>query len=329
VGLAEGLERLSRVVLNATGGESEQPWLQRISAGVLALLGFLDQEPRWAESLLIEQPFEGAFASDCVQRVHRALAVVLQEGRGGVIVGADVNPPTALIAELVTIATLSAIRASMLRGGGSSLVGLAPALMSSIVVPYLGKGAARADLRAKQDPDATGAAEVPVRAEVVPIRPQRQTLLALRVLASAPLSSNVEIAAAVGMDSKQASKALKTLEQRWLIENARLGLTPREPNAWLLTAYGRRILGLITDGFARTESDAMASFDRARRACVARAQTQACIETQAVGLCLDGDGASVRGPLLQAGCADTRPAAGLARGAGPSGWSPTSESQKE
>jgi DNA-binding MarR family transcriptional regulator len=262
VGLEEGLERLSRVVLDAAGGG--ECWLERIGAGVVALLGFLDDEPLWAGVLVLEQlfeeAFEGALASECVRRVHGALGVVLEEGRGEVIVGADINPPTALIAELVTLGGLSLIRMSMLRQPNTPLVDLAPLLMSSIVVPYLGPGAAKADRRGSADLAARAVSEVPVRAAVVPIRPQPHVVLALNVLASAPFSSNPELAAAVGMDSKQASKALRLFEQRGLIENARPGLAPREPNAWLLTPYGHRVLELITDSFAaagRKEHDGL------------------------------------------------------------------------
>jgi DNA-binding MarR family transcriptional regulator len=272
--LEEGLERLSRVVLDAAGGG--ECWLERIGAGVRALLGFLDDEPLWAGVLVLEQPpelpCEGALASECVRRVHSALGVVLEEGRGEVIVGADINPSTALIAELVTLGGLSLIRMSMLRQPNTPLVDLAPLLMSSIVVPYLGPGAAKADRSGSVDLAGGAASEVPVRAAVLPIRPQPHSLLALNVLASAPFSSNPELAAAVGMDSKQASKALRLFEQRGLIENARPGLAPREPNAWLLTLYGHRVLELITDSFAdagRKEHDGLPK--RAPRRLAARA----------------------------------------------------------
>jgi len=262
VGFEEGLERLSRVVLDAAGGG--ECWLERIGAGVVALLGFLDDEPSWGGVLVLEQPyglpFEGALAGECVRRVHGALGVVLEEGRGEVIVGADINPSTALIAELVTLGGLSLIRASMLRRPNTPLVDLAPLLMSSIVVPYLGPGAVKADLRGCVDRAAAAVSEVPARAAVVPIRPQPHSLLALNVLASAPFSSNPELAAAVGMDSKQVSKALRLFEQRGLVENACSGLAPREPNAWLLTLYGHRILELITDSFVaagRKEHDGL------------------------------------------------------------------------
>jgi hypothetical protein len=156
-------------------------------------------------------------------------------------------------------------------------------LMSSIVVPYLGPGAAKADLRAEGELTAAAASEVPARAAVVPIRPQPHTLLVLRVLASAPFSSNPELAAAVGLDSKQASKALRLFEQRGLIENACSGLALREPNAWLLTPYGQRVLGLITDSFVaagRKEHDGLPN--RAPRRLARRSGAQAARQAREV-----------------------------------------------
>ncbi len=59
------MERLSRVVLDAAGGGV--CWLERIGAGLVALLGFLDEEPLWAGVLVLEQPyglpFEGALGT--------------------------------------------------------------------------------------------------------------------------------------------------------------------------------------------------------------------------------------------------------------------------
>ena len=42
---AEGLERLSDAVVEASG--REERWLERLRAGLVALLGFLDDEPKW------------------------------------------------------------------------------------------------------------------------------------------------------------------------------------------------------------------------------------------------------------------------------------------
>jgi hypothetical protein len=178
--------------------------------------------------------------------VHRALGEVLREGRGEVIVGADLAPPTELIAELVTLAVFSVIRARMLKGGRTPLVELAPALMTFIVVPYLGRGATKADLVGNPE------AKSESRAVVVPIRPHPRTMLALEVIVSTPGLSDCELAAALGINPEGCfrSELLRPLEQRGLIENASPGRAPREPKAWLLTPYGHRVLEVIADTFA-------------------------------------------------------------------------------
>jgi hypothetical protein len=210
----------------------------------VGLLECLDAEPRWARLLVLELDDGGV--AECARRVHRALGEVLREGRGEVIVGADLAPPTDLIAELVTLAVFSVVRARMLRGRRTRLVELAPALMSFIVVPYLGRGAAKADLVGNP------AAESGSRAVVVPIRPHHRTMLALQVIVLTPGLSDREVAAAVGINPEGGfrSELLRPLKQRGLIENASAGRAPREPNAWLMTPYGHRVLEVIAHSFA-------------------------------------------------------------------------------
>jgi hypothetical protein len=210
----------------------------------VGVLEFLDAEPRWGRSLILELDDGGV--AECARRVHRALGEVLREGRGEVIVGADLAPPTELIAELVTLAVFSIIRARMLKGQRRPLVELAPALMRFIVTPYLGRGAAKADLAGEPEVESGS------RAVVVPIRPHPRTMLALRVIAATPRLSDCEVAAAVGInpDGGYRSELVRPLVQRGLIENASPGGPPREPNAWLMTPYGLRVLEVIADSFA-------------------------------------------------------------------------------
>jgi hypothetical protein len=208
------------------------------------VLECLDAEPRWGRLLVLE--LDNGGVAECARRVHQALAEVLRKGRGEVIVGADLAPPTELIAELVTLAVFSVVRARMLKGGRTPLVELAPALMSFIVVPYMGRGAAKADLVGSP------AAESDSRAVVVPIRPHPRTMLALQVIVSTPGLSDREVAAAVGINPEGGfrSELLRPLRQRGLIENASRGRARREPNAWLMTPYGHRVLEVIADTFA-------------------------------------------------------------------------------
>jgi len=241
----EGMQRLSGAVLQAA--RSEELWLERINAGLLALLVFLDAEPQWAHLLILERPFEGPAALECTAQLCHALSDVLSEARREVVVAGRLEPPAELIAELLATAVFSVIRAHMLKGRGRPLVALAPSLMSFVVVPYLGRGAAEAD-RASRHPDE---AQTPPRPEVLPIRPHPRPVLALEVIASRPHLSNQKVGIAVGIEGDgggRIAKILKPLERRGLIENTSPNLTLTEPNAWLLTPYGHRVLELISGG---------------------------------------------------------------------------------
>jgi hypothetical protein len=222
----------------------EQCWLERIRAGLAGVLECLDGEPQWGRSLILELDDGGV--AECARRVHQALGEVLREGRGEVIVGAELAPPTELIAELVTLAVFSVIRGRMLKGQRRPLVELAPVLMRFIVVPYLGRGAVKADLAGTPEVDSGS------RAVVVPIRPHPRTMLALELIVSRPRLSDCELAAALGVNPEGCfrSELLRPLEQRGLIENASPCRAPREPKAWLLTPYGHRVLEVIADSFA-------------------------------------------------------------------------------
>ncbi len=241
---AELLQGVSATVADAAGREGS--WLERIASGLSALLAFLDAQPRCAELLVHECPLDGLALAEGTRRVDGALAEVLDAGRGAVVVGSELTPPSALIAELLVMGVLSVIRRSLLRDPAAPLAGLAPSLMRFVVEPYLGRGAANADLARRQP-----GARRPSQAQVVPIRPHPSVMRALGVIASTPgLSSHAIELADSGEDrgGKHISDVLKRLEQRGVIENARRARNLA--NAWLLTPYGRRVLELNTVGSA-------------------------------------------------------------------------------
>ena len=245
----QGLERLSRAVADAAG--REQCWLERIRAGLVALLAFLDEDPQWAGSLLLEQPLEGPVVVDATRRIHAALSELLNAGRGTVIVGAELTPSTTLIAELVVTAVLSVIRSRMLNEPGRPLVALAPSLMTFIVEPYLGRGAANAELLRS---DAAGGVRVSLEAKVLPVRAHPRIMGVLRLIASSPGLSSRDIELALsGKDARGSdiSDVLKRLQQRGLIESTRR--LRNEPNAWVLTPYGGRVLELMTASFGAAD----------------------------------------------------------------------------
>ena len=208
------------------------------------MLAYLDGDAQGARSLALEAPVAGGAALECVRRAQRALGPVLSEAREQIIIGAELRPPTGLIAELVTLGVLSVIRASVLRGDGASLAELEAPLMLHIVEPYLGRGAERADRAVALQP---GELAHP-RTEIVPIRPHPRTIQVLRAIVSAPRLSSREVGRAVGIDNNSGhiSSLLHRLEQRGLIENVSPRQTARQPHTWFLTPYGHRVLEVLT-----------------------------------------------------------------------------------
>jgi AcrR family transcriptional regulator len=259
----DGLERLSRTLAQAVGREAA--WLERVRAGLVAMLGFFDDEPSWARLLVLETPLNTALVLECRRQLYGALAALLErEGEAGRCCGnarAAGSPMllAALNGELVVGGVFSVIRTSMVEAEGGKLVELAPSLMAFIVAPYLGQAAAQAELQGR--PSGAGVASVAeprlvrppavCRAHELPVRATHRTTLVLRAIAQAPYSNNREIAQAAGLaDEGQASKLLARLEQRAVIENVGVGAARGEPNAWLLTPEGQRVLQVLTESFA-------------------------------------------------------------------------------
>ena len=253
-----GLRRLSRSVAQATA--REQAWPERVRSGLVALLGLFDDEPWYARLLVLETPISGALTFECKQRLHELLARLL-ERNAGVADYRDARRAAGspsllatLTGELVVGGVFSVIRASMLEESASKLVELAPSLMAFIVAPYLGKAAAQAELdgrpsgvrEALVNGSAHARAQAISRVAELPIRATHRTMLVLRAIARAPYSNNREIAGAAGLvDEGQTSKLLARLESRGVIENVGVGAARGEPNAWLLTPVGRRVIEVV------------------------------------------------------------------------------------
>jgi DNA-binding MarR family transcriptional regulator len=247
----EGLERLSRTVDEAAGGKAS--WIGRLRAGLVAFLGFLDDERAWGRLLIVDTPVgDGLLGLRCQQRVPGVLTSLLDDGAPQT--SAELMPERMLTSEFVVGGAIAVIRAQMVKGDGTVLVGLAPSLMSFIVRPYLGQVAANAELEGRPSASDHASANRLVlsreaeraRAAALPIRVTHRTTMVLRAIARAPYSTNREVAQAAGLvDEGQASKLLARLEQRGVIENVGVGAARGEPNAWLLTPEGQRVLELL------------------------------------------------------------------------------------
>ncbi len=158
----EGIARLSRAVsdevarqeVGRDAGRSDGArWLGRVRAGLVGLLGFLDDEPAWGRLLILAAPAAGLSGVECERHVFRVLGELLGEGPGEQAVGQQLSPSRELIGELVVGGALSAIRVRMLDADGERLVELAPSLMSFIVAPYLGQASASAEFSGRSEAD--------------------------------------------------------------------------------------------------------------------------------------------------------------------------------
>ncbi len=238
---SDQVERLCLTVADAARGE--QPWLERIAAGLAALLAFLERERAWARPLVLER--EQLTVELAARRLHDGLAEVLDAARGQVIVGSRLAPPTGVIAELLACAAVSVIRARMLAGDGVPLLGLAPSLMEHVIEPYLAAGAQIAD----QVRDPARPAPVSREATVLPLRAHPRTILTLRVIAETPGLSSRQVSERVNSRGNRhdISELFNLLERRGLIEHTRPGRGARDRTAWRPTLYGRRALELLAD----------------------------------------------------------------------------------
>jgi AcrR family transcriptional regulator len=259
----DGLERLSVALEKAAGRETA--WLERLRSGLVAMLGFFDDELSWARLLVLDTPLNAAVTLQCRQRLGHLLAALLARGddtdkdRGGSRTTGLSELLATVGTELIVGGVFSVIRASMLEDDGSKLVELAPSLMAFIVAPYLGPAAAQAELEGRPCGSGEASAAEPQivreqaisRAAELPIRATHRTTLVLRAIGQAPYSNNREVAQAAGLaDEGQTSKLLARLERRGVIENVGIGAARGEPNAWLLTAQGRGALELLARSFA-------------------------------------------------------------------------------
>ena len=194
----------------------------------------------------------------CQQRVLGVLTSLLDDGAPQT--SGELMPEPMLTSEFVVGGAISVIRAQMLKGDGTVLVGLAPSLMSFIVRPYLGQVAANAELEGR--PSASDRASAN---KLVLSREAELARAAARSPSASPIARQWCCARSRGrrirttarsheaaglVDEGQASKLLARLERRGVIENVGVGAARGEPNAWLLTPEGQRVLALLAASFA-------------------------------------------------------------------------------
>jgi AcrR family transcriptional regulator len=236
----EALRFAYKRVLPAYG--AERRWRERVRAGLVALLSFLDDEPVVGRFLVCESLSGGSRMLERRTRVLARVAAVVDEGRKESANAASLPP---LTAEGLVGGALSLIHARIVRADREPLVELANQLMSMIVLPYLGQAAARRELERPFPVRVSERSDSTLLSDPFKDAGMRLTYRTVRVLlaiAEHPGSSNRRVGDLAEMnDQGQISKLLTRLERLGMIANKGEGHSRGEPNAWTLTPTGRRV----------------------------------------------------------------------------------------
>jgi AcrR family transcriptional regulator/DNA-binding MarR family transcriptional regulator len=218
-----------------------QRWRERVRAGLIALLVFLEDEPDMGRLCVVETLGGGPKVLDRRRELLLALTAIVDEGRSQSRAGANLPP---LTAEGVVGGVLSVLHARLIdRRRRASLLELAGPLMGMIALPYLGSAVAQRE-SAKPPPKRRSRR---VAANKDPLREldMRLTYRTVRVIvgiAGQPKASNRQVGEAAGIeDQGQISKLLTRLERLGLIENTGEGPARGAPNAWVLTRRGQEV----------------------------------------------------------------------------------------
>jgi AcrR family transcriptional regulator len=239
----QGLERARDLVVQAYRAETS--WRDGMRAAVTALLEAFDRDRRLAMLCLVHPLSAG-------ERTARRRAEAIGElaaaiARGGEISTAAAEPPPPITRALAA-AMLALLNERLLAEPRRPLAELRGTLMSIVVMPYLGRKQACAELSMCCDapplPDLRGPAEPAGLDSLEGIR-FRMTYRTIRVLGAIhehPDTSNRQVAASAGIvDQGQVSKLLTRLARLGLIVNRGEGHAKGASNAWRLTPLGERI----------------------------------------------------------------------------------------
>ncbi len=234
----------------AQAGLEGLSWRERVRGGLWTILCFLEREPALARVCVVQSLRGDRRMLDLRSDTLARLADVLDGGRAGSTRGSGLP---ALTAEGLVGAAHSIVYKRVLDEGPEPLTGLLSELMGMIVLPYLGPEAARRE-QDRPAPSASPSPASPVEVGVegaqadrnpledIPMRITYRTALVLQHIAERPGISNREVADLAGVsDQGQMSKLLSRLQRLGLIDNAGMGHSKGEPNAWTLTHTGLQV----------------------------------------------------------------------------------------
>jgi AcrR family transcriptional regulator len=222
----------------------EASWREGIRAALARLLMFMDEEPGLAKLCIVEALGAGERVLDRRAKMLDEIAAVIDRGRG---VSNAIREPPDVTAEGVVGAIFAVLHTRVLEQGEERLTDLLGALMSMIVLPYLGARAAGREL-SKPPIEVTREDRPRILArhkdplEGLNMRLTYRTVRVLMVIAEHPGASNREIAEGSGIvDQGQISKLMNRLARLKLVENLGEGQERGAANAWHLTARGAQV----------------------------------------------------------------------------------------
>lgn len=235
----QATDRLRRAAMEAYADEGD--WRSGIRAGLAQLLIFMDEQPGLACLCLVEVLGAGERLLARRAELLGEVAQAIDKGRDA---SAGKGDPPPLTAEAVVGGTLAILHNRFAREDETLATDLLSALMSTIVLPYLGARAARTEFErsCKELPRDTGPAESGPDADPLKglnIRVTYRTVRTLMAIGRNPGASNREASEGAGIvDQGQVSKLLNRLARLELIENKGEGQSKGGANAWHLTARG-------------------------------------------------------------------------------------------
>jgi AcrR family transcriptional regulator len=223
--------------------DAEAAWADSVRAGITALLGFLDSEPRIARFLIL-----GGLSADSplVARRRRLLSELARSLEAGAPAPTPDSMPAPFGPEALIATAASIVHARLPEDPVPPLSALTPSLMALLVLPFLGEAAARAELLRAAPPPAKRSSRCAARdpeGQAAVFRMTARTRTVLSVIAATPGISNRGVALAAGdLDEGQVSRLLKRLSKLGLIVNERTDGDKPATNAWRVRAAGRRLL---------------------------------------------------------------------------------------
>jgi DNA-binding MarR family transcriptional regulator len=215
---------------------AHEGWVDGLRAGLVALLGFFDEEPVLARYLVVGSGQAGPAVLARRGEVLERLAAVLDDERAP----ARSYPPP-LTAHAVASGVLGVLHARLSEPEPGVLAELAGSLMSFTVLPFLGVRAARRELRRSRETVSSSAAGVDLVQDPGRRLSHRREIRVLGVLAGEPGLNSTQVGLRAGIEDRaHVSRLMGRLARLGLIENtAASGRTGVK--AWRLTGSGEQL----------------------------------------------------------------------------------------